>query len=68
MTDTLTYRGYSPHFDIIAEGEVVPYYHIEIVTENSKITKVEWHREKEYTERDVKAILDEINKSQIYKR
>jgi len=56
------YWGYSNQFDSLAEGEATPFYNATLKKHNNGTTTVTWRREKEYSERDVKSILDEINK------
>lgn len=61
MTNSVKYGGYSKRFDLVEECEQAPNYIAKIVKHDGKIMAVTWHREKEYTERDVKVILEEIN-------
>lgn len=58
MINTLIYAGYSKHFDILEPGEIAPNYIVGI-DENKNVC---WQREKEYTERDVKSMFEEILK------
>lgn len=69
MTRTLTYVGYSKQFDIIDDCEIIPNYIAEIDIESKQ---VKLHREKEYTEKDVKSMLEaitnEIRKTALCKK
>ena len=60
MTNSIKYGGYSKHFDLLKVGEDTPNYIPECKKSESGTITVTWHREKEYTERDVKVILEEI--------
>jgi hypothetical protein len=57
-TNALIYTGYSKHFDLVDDSMMPPNYIPEIYTDKS--WEVTWHREKEYSEKDVKSILNEI--------
>jgi hypothetical protein len=59
-TNTLIYKGYSKHFDLIEVNESLPQYIVEVDTVGEPYL-VTWHRQKEYSEKDVKTILEEIN-------
>ncbi|MBZ9615305.1 hypothetical protein [Clostridium estertheticum] len=65
MTRSLTYRAYSKHFDLCDEQESIPIYVATITninsTKNGNI-EVKWGREKEYTEKSVMNMLEEIKK------
>jgi len=62
MTNSIKYGGYSRYFDLLEADEDTPNYIAECKKSESGTITVTWHREKEYTERDVRAILDDINK------
>jgi len=59
-TNTLIYTGYTKHFDLLKDHEPVPMYVANVHT-IVKPCIVTWHREKEYSENDVKSILEAIN-------
>lgn len=61
MTNTLIYKGYSKYFDIIEFNETIPTY-VAQISNNSDGIKVTWHREKEYSEKSVMSMLEEINR------
>lgn len=63
FTNSLIYKGYCKHFDLLDDDEEAPEYLAKIHTNNGKLINVTWHRQKEYTEKDVKAMLKEINKN-----
>ena len=60
MTNSLMYRGYSKHFDLVEDHEPVPEYigKVDTIGEPYLVT---WHRQKEYSEKDVKTMLEGIN-------
>ena len=63
MTRSLTYMAYSKHFDLCNKGEHVPTYMATITTINSNQTgdiDVKWTREKEYSEKSVRDMLEEL--------
>lgn len=61
MARTLVYYGYSKNFDLIEEKELMPKYVAEFHRNDSKnIEFVKWNREKEFTEKDVKGMLNSI--------
>ncbi len=62
MSDTLIYKGYSKRFDLVENGEVIPNYIAEVQRDRD-IIKVTLHREKEYTEKDVKTMIKELQES-----
>jgi hypothetical protein len=57
-TNALIYIGYSKHFDLGDYGVMPPKYIPEIYTDKS--WEVTWHREKEYSEKDVRSMLNQI--------
>jgi hypothetical protein len=61
MTNSIKYGGYSKHFDLVKEGDPPPSYIASCKKYNNGTIAVTWHREKEYTERDVKDMFKEIN-------
>lgn len=68
MSRSLTYMAYSKHFDLCDEGELIPIYVASITNLNPKDFKtgnieIKWDREKEYTEKSVKDMLEELKKS-----
>ena len=60
MTNTLIYRGYSKHFDLVKECEPIPEYFSQVDTAGEPYL-VTWHRQKEYSEKDVKIMLEGIS-------
>lgn len=60
MTNSLIYNGYSKHFDLVENQEPIPTYLVKVDTIGEPWL-VTWHREKEYSENDVKSILEGIN-------
>lgn len=67
MSRSLTYMAYSKHFDLCEEGEQIPTYVASITNLSPKDFKtgnieVKWNREKEYTEKSVINMLEEIKK------
>lgn len=60
MTNSLIYRGYSKHFDLLEDDELETKYNAVVSNNNDEIT-VTWVREKVYSERTVQAILEDIN-------
>ncbi|SPF51143.1 hypothetical protein SBF1_50027 [Candidatus Desulfosporosinus infrequens] len=65
MTRSMIYRGYSNRFDLLGLAESTPTYNVQVQESNDAIT-VTWRREKEYSERDVKSMLEEINKKMSF--
>lgn len=59
ITDSIIYYGYSKHFEIIEASELPPTYYADIAKQPDGIT-IKWHREKEYSEKDVKEMFKEI--------
>jgi len=68
ITNTLTYKGYSKHFDLIKEEEKIPNYIANVETiyngfrEKTGIA-VEWYRENEYKGLDIKTMFGDIQES-----
>lgn len=63
VTNSLIYKGYSKHFDLLENDRVIPEYMATMHTDKGKLINVTWNRVKEYTEKSVKDMLDEINKN-----
>jgi len=65
IQDTLIYKGFSKYFDLIENGEVTPTYIAEIHVaraDDGEILNIDikWRRENEYSEQNVKSLLEEI--------
>jgi hypothetical protein len=70
MTDSLKYKGYSEHFDLVSCGEMAPGYINQVQKINRSTQNVDatifatWFREKEYSEKSVKDMLLELKTAQ----
>jgi len=65
MTRSLTYMAYSKHFDLIEDSYFPPIYVATVTSLSPKDFKtgnleVKWTREKEYSEKSVKDMLEEL--------
>lgn len=59
ITKTITYYGYSKHFDSVKEGDPIPEYITKVDATNEPYL-VTWHRQKEYSEKDVESMFNQI--------
>lgn len=60
MYNSLHYYGYSKHFDLLEDGEFPPEYIAEITGKKGQINNLKWKRINDYSDKDVKSILNEI--------
>lgn len=64
IKNSINYYGFSRQFDLVEPDVMSPKYIAEIYAdEDHEVDKVTWHRQKEYSEQDVKSMLKEIKES-----
>jgi hypothetical protein len=57
-SDSLTYLGYSEHFNLVNYNEMPPNYTYDMKVDTGEIT---WHSENKYTKDEVVELLNEIS-------